>query len=261
MFCTKCGAELMDGARFCIACGSQVFVPEDEAKQPYQQQGQPYQQAYQPQVPSQPSASQGAPKTTFILIGAIAAALVIIGILAFVLLSPGGDKASTASASASSAAASAQSASAQASGATASGSAAASTVSNGSANTSSNQAAPASSANAAPAQVGQSPAPANNANASGDYVLSDSATRYYSRSELERMDLHNLYLARNEIYARHGRGFKNQDLQSYFNSKNWYVYRYSPEQFDSMASPLNSYEYENANLMLEVEKARNSPYI
>lgn len=105
----------------------------------------------------------------------------------------------------------------------------------------------------------QEKAPA--APAGGEYVLSDSDTRYYSESELKGMSPRDLYVARNEIYARHGRGFKNADLQGYFDSKSWYTKRYEPDDFDKMASPLNDYEQKNADLMLKVETDMNSPYL
>ena len=105
----------------------------------------------------------------------------------------------------------------------------------------------------------QDTAPA--ASTSADYVLPDSDSRYYSESELKGMSTRDLYVARNEIYARHGRGFKNADLQNYFNSKSWYTKRYEPDEFDKMASTLNDYEQKNADLMLKVETDMNSPYL
>ena len=94
-----------------------------------------------------------------------------------------------------------------------------------------------------------------------DYVLPDSGSRYYSRSELEKLSLWELYLARNEIFARYGRGFKHQDLVEYFATKRWYHQKYTPEEFDALPSPLNDYEIKNAETMLAIEKERNSPYI
>ena len=63
------------------------------------------------------------------------------------------------------------------------------------------------------------------------------------------------------MFARYGRGFKNSDLQAYFNAKSWYTKKYSPEEFDKMASPLNEIEKKNTDLMLEIEKARDSKYL
>ena len=91
------------------------------------------------------------------------------------------------------------------------------------------------------------------------YVLADSSTRSYSRSELQGLSNRELYLARNEIYARHGRMFKNADLQEYFNSKSWYRGTINPDEFsDDM---LTTVERNNANLILAVERSRNSEYL
>ena len=68
-----------------------------------------------------------------------------------------------------------------------------------------------------------------------------------------------LYLARNEIFARHGRGFKNQDLTDYFATKRWYTQTYTPEEFDAISSSqLNDYELKNVQTMYEIEQSRNS---
>lgn len=92
------------------------------------------------------------------------------------------------------------------------------------------------------------------------YILPESDTRYYSESELSALTDYELYLARNEIYARHGREFKNQDLQNYFKNKDWYTGRYSPDSFDSIVT-LNDFEKKNADAMLAIEKRRGSSYL
>lgn len=92
------------------------------------------------------------------------------------------------------------------------------------------------------------------------YILSESNNRYYSSSELESMTDKELYLARNEIFARHGREFKNQDLRDYFGSMSWYVPKYSSDEFDSM-DLLNDYEKKNADTMLSIEQKRGSSYL
>ncbi len=38
-------------------------------------------------------------------------------------------------------------------------------------------------------------------------------------------------MARNEIYARHGRKFKDKTLQKYFDEKSWYEGEYEPDEF------------------------------
>jgi len=56
----------------------------------------------------------------------------------------------------------------------------------------------------------------------GDYVIADSNTRVLSRAELTSLTPWQLKVARNEIYARHGREFVHKDLQCYFTAKSWY---------------------------------------
>lgn len=95
---------------------------------------------------------------------------------------------------------------------------------------------------------------------SSDYVLPDSSSRLYSTSELSGLSDWELYVARNEIYARHGRTFQKDDLQNYFDGQSWYTPLYSPEEFDSMGL-LNSTEQQNAATILSLEQSRGSQYI
>lgn len=97
----------------------------------------------------------------------------------------------------------------------------------------------------------------------GDYVIPDSATHAYTKQEIRDLGLtvDELWYARNEIYARHGRGFKDSTLQSYFDSKPWYTREYSPEEFDSMADPLNSTERANADAIKAVERDMGSSHL
>lgn len=87
-----------------------------------------------------------------------------------------------------------------------------------------------------------------------EYVLAESSTRYYTADELKNLTADELLIARNEIYARHGRTFNNPELQQYFNGKSWYSGTISPENFDT--SVLNSYERENVKTILAVEASR-----
>ena len=93
----------------------------------------------------------------------------------------------------------------------------------------------------------------------GDYVLPDSSTKSYSRSELDKLSTHDLFLARNEIFARYGRQFVSEELQQYFGSKSWYHGTIAPGDFDE--TMLNETERHNVETMLAIEKDRNSPYI
>lgn len=94
--------------------------------------------------------------------------------------------------------------------------------------------------------------------ASGDYILPDVQTRVYSTAELEQLSTDELWYARNEIFARHGRGFRNPELQSYFNSKPWYTRNpIDPDTFDSTVA-LSATEQQNADAIKAIEQARGS---
>lgn len=94
--------------------------------------------------------------------------------------------------------------------------------------------------------------------ASSDYILPDVQTRVYSTAELEQLSTDELWYARNEIYARHARGFRNPELQSYFNSKPWYTRNpIDPDTFDSTVT-LSATEQQNADAIKAIEQARGS---
>ncbi|MCI9161656.1 MAG: YARHG domain-containing protein [Lachnospiraceae bacterium] len=78
------------------------------------------------------------------------------------------------------------------------------------------------------------------------YILPESSTKYLSKEDLDGLDKSILRLARNEIFARHGRLFQTEDLNEYFSNQSWYHGYLSQEEFDD--SVLN--EYEKANLEL-----------
>ena len=84
-----------------------------------------------------------------------------------------------------------------------------------------------------------------------DYVLADSSSTYLSRSDLVGLSAQELKIARNEIYARHGRTFNDSELQAYFDSCSWYSGTVSPDDFD--ADVLNDYEVENLSTIRDYE--------
>jgi hypothetical protein len=55
------------------------------------------------------------------------------------------------------------------------------------------------------------------------YILPFSSTRTLTDADLRNLSSEELRIARNEIYARHGRQFIDQELQAWFNSKSWYA--------------------------------------
>lgn len=96
------------------------------------------------------------------------------------------------------------------------------------------------------------PAPSSSQNA--DYVLPDSARRFLSADELLGFSAEECHLARNEIYARHGRRFVDPALQRYFDAKDWYVGTVEPEDFSEEV--FNEYEWANCQLILAYEKEK-----
>lgn len=96
--------------------------------------------------------------------------------------------------------------------------------------------------------------PVTEAETSGDYILEGSDSRYISDSEIADLDKTQLSRARNEIYARHGRRFKDADLQSYFDSKPWYSGTIDPDDFSE--GMLNSYEKANVEKIAAMEQAK-----
>lgn len=88
------------------------------------------------------------------------------------------------------------------------------------------------------------------------YVLPDVATRYYTRDELSVLSQDDIRIADNEIFARHGRTFKDASLQSYFEGKSWYRGQYAPDVYDGMPNQLNSYEEANEQLLQSMRSDR-----
>ena len=62
-----------------------------------------------------------------------------------------------------------------------------------------------------------------------DYIFPDSDSRYLTDADLEGYSSSELELAKNEIYARHGRQFVTDYIADYFNSKSWYQGTIDPE--------------------------------
>lgn len=64
-----------------------------------------------------------------------------------------------------------------------------------------------------------------------EYILPESASRLLTEADLENLTQEDLRIARNEIYARHGRKFLDEGLQEYFNGKSWYNGTIEPDDF------------------------------
>lgn len=94
------------------------------------------------------------------------------------------------------------------------------------------------------------------ATGTGGYILPDSSSRQLTASDLAGLTSEQLRIARNEIYARHGRKFNDDELQAYFNSQTWYNGTIEPNQFDDM-SLLSEIERKNLEVIKDREAVVN----
>lgn len=91
----------------------------------------------------------------------------------------------------------------------------------------------------------------------GDFILPDSNSRYYSRSEINALTDKELLYAINEIYAREGRMFTTAEFKEYFESKSWYKGTIPADEFDAdQDSHFNECERANIKLMVAVAQER-----
>ena len=85
-----------------------------------------------------------------------------------------------------------------------------------------------------------------------EYIIPDSDTRVITESDLEGLDEDQLRIARNELYARHGRLFNDEQLQAYFNNCSWYHGEIQPDDFtDDMLSDI---ERQNKDTIVAYEE-------
>ncbi|MBU5478553.1 YARHG domain-containing protein [Eubacterium sp. MSJ-13] len=87
--------------------------------------------------------------------------------------------------------------------------------------------------------------------AGNGYILPDSSKRKLKKSDLKGLSKEELRIARNEIYARHGRRFNDKELQKYFDNQSWYEGTVAADDFSEDA--LNSIEKKNAAFIKQFE--------
>ena len=82
------------------------------------------------------------------------------------------------------------------------------------------------------------------------------ATKELSEEMLWGLFVEDLRVLRNEIYARHGRVFKDKELQKYFDAQSWY--RPNPDFKDEM---LNELEVKNLAIIKQAEEIAISKFV
>lgn len=96
--------------------------------------------------------------------------------------------------------------------------------------------------------------------ASGSYILPDSATRRLTQADVAGLTWEQCCLARNEIYARHGRIFQTKQIAAYFEAQSWYHGTVPGASFDS--NTLSPIEHANIDFLAGYENATwGHPYI
>ena len=83
-----------------------------------------------------------------------------------------------------------------------------------------------------------------------DQLFPQTAERYFTAEDFADCPEDILVLAKNEIYARHGRMFLDREIYEYFLTRMWYEPMYAPEEFDE--SCLNEYEKANIELLVSL---------
>jgi hypothetical protein len=81
------------------------------------------------------------------------------------------------------------------------------------------------------------------------FIFPDSNERRLTRDDLAPLSVEQLRIARNEIYARNGRFFRDEALKEYFSKYSWY----QPTSWDP---PLNATEKYNVRVIQQEEKRR-----
>ena len=102
-----------------------------------------------------------------------------------------------------------------------------------------------------PEEAPEEAPPADETDGTAEWIFPDSSQRLLTDADVEGLSAWELKVARNEIYARHGRRFKDTALQAYFDSCSWYEGTIAPADFsDDM---LSSMELANVRFLKAAE--------
>jgi len=85
-----------------------------------------------------------------------------------------------------------------------------------------------------------------------EFVFPNSSDSLLQEPDLWNLSASQLRIAKNEIYARQGRRFADEELQRYFNQCSWYEGTIEPKEFKENA--LNETEHFNIRLIDKQQK-------
>lgn len=89
-----------------------------------------------------------------------------------------------------------------------------------------------------------------------EYIFPDSNKKYLSEDEIRSKTVDEMMIGRNEIFARHGYIFDDENLKQHFEGTSWYKGTIPAEQFDSDQT-FNDFERKNVELIKQVEDEIN----
>ncbi len=89
-----------------------------------------------------------------------------------------------------------------------------------------------------------------------EYIFPDSDKKYLSEDEIRTKTVDEMLIGRNEIFARHGYIFTDENLKNHFESTSWYKGTIPAEQFNS-DQEFNDFEKKNVELIKQVEDEIN----
>lgn len=89
-----------------------------------------------------------------------------------------------------------------------------------------------------------------------EYIFPDSDKKYLSEDEIRTKTVDEMLIGRNEIFARHGYIFTDENLKNHFESTSWYEGTIPAEQFNS-DQVFNDFEKKNIELIKSVEDEIN----
>lgn len=108
---------------------------------------------------------------------------------------------------------------------------------------------------AQPTPAAPTPAPSPEAAESNFYILPQSNQRLLTSVDIQDFTKQDIMLARNEIFARHGRKFNDEDIRTYFESQSWYNGTIEPGDFST--SVFSSIEQKNVDFLKQYEDGLN----
>ena len=101
--------------------------------------------------------------------------------------------------------------------------------------------------------------PENDKEGNSEYIFPYSDSKYLTKSDVKNLSASKINLAKNELYARHGRKFDREDLQEHFEGCSWYTPIYTAKEWDEYGDAyfFNKYEIKNRNLLKKWENKKN----